>query len=269
MVPLRKVGWECRPALGDPDMCVAAVAWDAHPDWLLVCAGNRDEFHARPAAPLARWNDGSGMIAGTDLTGGGTWLGVTDAGRFALVTNFRVPEGAQPGRPSRGRLVTDLLTGTQPQDMAAMNPFNLVLVENGEAWFLTNHPRIERRKLSPGIHGLSNGGFDVPWPKTVQVERAVGEWLGAPGDDFAPLLDALRDETPAIDPANPDHGPEPRFAPVFIRNDTYGTRCSTVLAIGRDGHGVIAERSFSAAGAVSGDRVESFVWPRDPARGCA
>ncbi len=31
-------------------MCVAAIAWHAHPDWQLVVIGNRDEFHERPAA---------------------------------------------------------------------------------------------------------------------------------------------------------------------------------------------------------------------------
>ncbi|MFD1959164.1 NRDE family protein [Novosphingobium panipatense] len=129
-------------------MCVAAVAWDAHPDWLLVCAGNRDEYHARPAAPLSRWPNG--IIAGTDLTGGGTWLGVTGTGRMTLVTNYRTPEGAQPGRPSRGRLVTDLLSnGLAHQDrtgaMAEMNAFNLILVEKGQALFVTNHPVVETR----------------------------------------------------------------------------------------------------------------------------
>ena len=46
-------------------------------------------LHARPAAPLARWEDGSGILAGRDLEAGGTWLGVAEAGRFALVTNYR------------------------------------------------------------------------------------------------------------------------------------------------------------------------------------
>lgn len=240
-------------------MCVAALAWDAHPDWLLVCAGNRDEFHARPAAPLARWTDDSGIIAGRDLTGGGTWLGLTEMGRFALVTNYRVSDGARPGRPSRGRLVTDLLTGATPHDMAEMNPFNLVLVENCSAWFLTNHPQIERRPLSPGIHGLSNGGFDVPWPKTLKVENMLVQWLEHAHGNLAPLIDALRDETPAIDPSS-DHGPEPRFAPVFIHNPTYGTRCSTVLAIGRNGKGVVMERSFAPEGTMIGERIETFMW---------
>lgn len=239
-------------------MCVAALAWDAHPDWLLVCAGNRDELHARPAVPLARWQDGSGIIAGRDLTGGGTWLGVTAGGRFALVTNYRVAGGPQPGRPSRGRLVTDLLTGTEPEDMAAMNAFNLVLVADGSAWFLTNHPHVERRSLAPGFHGLSNGGFDMPWPKTVQVQHALRSWLTAGTREVAPLLAALRDETAPAAAAG--DGPEPSLAPVFIHNPVYGTRCSTVLAIGRDGRGIIVERSFSAEATVTGERSETFRW---------
>lgn len=242
-------------------MCVAAVAWNAHPDWLLVCAGNRDEFHARPAAPLCRWPDGSGIIAGTDLTGGGTWLGLTETGRFALVTNYRVPEGPQPGRPSRGKLVTDLLTGSVPRNMEAMNPFNLVLVENGTASFLTNFPRLDKSALSPGMHGLSNGGFDVPWPKTREVQAAIEQWMAAGDDDFSSLLDALRNERPGPAPADPEHGPETRFAPVFIRDSVYGTRCSTVIAIGRDGSGRVAERSYSEDGVATGEQAINFTWP--------
>ncbi|KMS59935.1 hypothetical protein V474_12255 [Novosphingobium barchaimii LL02] len=251
-------------------MCVAAIAWDSHPEWLLVAIGNRDEFHTRPAAPLARWQDGSGIIAGTDLTACGTWLGVTEAkggrsARFALITNYRVPEGAQPGRPSRGKLVTDLLAGTPPialgEEMARMNPFNLIFVDGGRASFLTNHPKVEMRALSAGIHGLSNGGFDVPWPKTMRVGQAITDWFAAGEKDFGPLLAALRDEKPAPHPERPELGPEPRFAPVFIRNETYGTRCSTVIAVDRQGQGIIIERSFDALGRHRGEVRIGFAWP--------
>ena len=34
-------------------MCLILVAWQAHPDYPLVVAANRDEFHARPTAPAA------------------------------------------------------------------------------------------------------------------------------------------------------------------------------------------------------------------------
>ncbi|MEQ1538407.1 MAG: NRDE family protein [Sphingorhabdus sp.] len=29
-------------------MCVVALALDTHPEWRIILAGNRDEFHARP-----------------------------------------------------------------------------------------------------------------------------------------------------------------------------------------------------------------------------
>lgn len=136
-----------------------------------------------------------------------------------------------------------------------MNAFNLVLVADRAATFLTNHPRIERRSLAAGTHGLSNGGFDVPWPKTVRLQQALEQWLARGESDFGFLFEALRQETPA-----PGADGEPRLAPVFIRNPAYGTRCSTVLAIGRDGQGMIAERSFSPDGAPAGERTENFRW---------
>ena len=91
-------------------MCVVAFAWNLHPRWRLLLAGNRDEFHARATAPLARWDDDSGIIAGRDLEAGGTWLGVDVRGRCALVTNVRDLRLGQEGL-SRGLLASDYLRG--------------------------------------------------------------------------------------------------------------------------------------------------------------
>lgn len=239
-------------------MCVAAVAWNAHPRWRLVVAGNRDEFHARPAAPLARWDDG--ILAGRDLTGGGTWLGVHEAGRFALVTNLRQPEGPQPNRPSRGKMVVDLLQGRTPEELEAMNSFNVIHSEGEQAGFLTNYPEVRFVPLASGIHGLSNGGFHDRWPKTLQLEAALAEWLASGTRDTTPLLDALRQETPDPALARPSEGPEPRFAPVFIRDETYGTRCSTVVAVDAQGAGTIVERRFDKHGAEVATASLTFTW---------
>ena len=240
-------------------MCVAAVAWAAHPRWRLVCIGNRDEFHARPAAPLARWDNG--IIAGRDLTGGGTWLGVHEAGRFTLVTNFRQPEGPQPNRPSRGKMVVDLLEGRTPEHLAQMNSFNVIHAEGGEAGYLTNVPEVRWVPLMPGIHGLSNGGFHDRWPKTRQLEASLAHWLEQGRSDVESLLDVLRAETPDPALARPSEGPEPRFAPIFIRNPDYGTRCSTVIAVESDGAGTIVERRFDPDGVATGDTRFAFRWP--------
>jgi len=88
-------------------MCLALIALDAHPAYAVVIAANRDEHHARPAAPAAWWNDG--WVAGRDLSAGGTWLAVTRAGRFALVTNDREPGRRDTNAPSRGALVTQVV----------------------------------------------------------------------------------------------------------------------------------------------------------------
>lgn len=43
----------------------------------------------RPTKEAHFWDDAPEILAGRDLKGGGTWLGITKTGRFALLTNFR------------------------------------------------------------------------------------------------------------------------------------------------------------------------------------
>jgi uncharacterized protein with NRDE domain len=252
-------------------MCVAAVAWQAHPRWRLVAIGNRDEYHARPAAPLAAWNNG--MLAGKDLKSGGTWLGVTEAktkGRFALVTNLRGFGGPDPDKASRGALVTDLLTGAgryaDPTAAALQdfNPFNLFLADRDALTFLSNRPGDIRSSLGHGLYGLSNGALDEPWPKTLQLKSALLDWLTGDAERFDPLFAALREEKQAdvgLPPSEPSDVPrEPRDSTVFIRDAVYGTRCSTVVAVDRDGRGTIIERRFSSDGETMGETALPFHW---------
>jgi len=263
-------------------MCVLAFAWHAHPRWQLVLAGNRDELHARPAAPLARWDAPDHIIAGRDLTAGGTWLGISEQGRLAVVTNLRGYGMAAPGMASRGALVADLLARQGGHDdplridPTAFNPFNLIIADPAQARFLTNRPirrtllgrrvrPIMPQLLASGIHGLSNGALDAPWPKTLQLEMAMRDWLAQDGDDPAALFDALRSETLrplGAPPDQPSDVPqEARQSPVFIRDPVYGTRCSTVVAIGADGGGEIIEQRFDAAGEPAGRSRFAFRWP--------
>jgi uncharacterized protein with NRDE domain len=252
-------------------MCVLAFAWHAHPRWRLVLAGNRDELHDRPAAPLARWDEPGHILAGRDLLSGGTWLGVSEQGRLAVVTNLRGFGAPAPDRASRGALVTDLLAGEgRYADPAAaglgdFNPFNLILADRGEARFLSNRPGDIRTTLARGIYGLSNGALDDPWPKTMRLKAALLDWIVA--GDVAPavLLEVLREEAlpaagvPATVPS--DVPQEPAQSPIFIRNPVYGTRCSTVVAIDATGAGVIIERRYAADAAVTGETSLVFAWP--------
>jgi uncharacterized protein with NRDE domain len=223
-------------------MCVAAIAWQAHPRWRLVAAGNRDEFHGRPAAPLTRWD--SGILAGRDLEAGGTWLGAAP-GRFALVTNRRAEGYPRPGMASRGALVTDYLEGKPQGDGAAMNPFNLITAGPDGAHLLTNFPEGDRRVLTSGIHTLSNGALDELWFKERQLAGALERWLAGEAAPEA-LLAELSDPQP-----DPDQAEAP-FSSVFIVHPDYGTRCSTVVAVDHHGRGTIIERSFDSAGGETG-----------------
>ncbi|WP_380878124.1 hypothetical protein ACFB49_15640 [Sphingomonas sp. DBB INV C78] len=252
-------------------MCVLAFAWRAHPRWPLILAGNRDELHARPAQPLARWAEPGGVIAGRDLQSGGTWLGVSDAGRVAVVTNLRGYGGAEPDRASRGALVTDLLAGSgryADPDAAALddfNPLNLIMVANGEARFLTNRPAVERSRLEPGIYGLSNGRLDEAWPKTLHLKSALLKWIVDDGERPERLFEALREERlpdSGLQPDTPSDVPQEALqSPIFIRNAVYGTRCSTVVAIDAEGVGVISERRFTADAEPAGETRVPFGWP--------
>lgn len=233
-------------------MCVAAIAWKAHPRWHLVAIANRDEFHDRETAPLSAWNDGSGIFAGRDLRAGGTWIGVGPGQRFALVTNFRKEGYPQLGLASRGELVSGWLRGEADGHFGAMNPFHLLRADTETLEHITNAPEPEHRALQPGIHGVSNGAFDTPWAKTMGLTEALSTWIANGDDDETRLFATLADETPL--PSETDsEGPDLRFSPIFIRNSQYGTRCSTVLMMGAEGGGKIIERSFDRMGHATGE----------------
>ncbi len=230
--------------------------------------GNRDEFHARPTAALAPWQDEPSIIGGRDLRSGGGWAGVGGAGRMAVVTNVRDPLAAQAG-PSRGALVADFLRGRDPAAVhmdrlagiaAAYAPFNLLLADSDSLEYLGNHPA-ERQTLGPGVHGMSNGALDAPWPKTRRLMDALSAWLEADGD-LAPLWAALADEHRPADSELPDTGigleRERWLSPAFIRGDDYGTRASTVLLIDAAGHGQMHERRFGAQGVFLGESRVDF-----------
>lgn len=255
---LRKPGTMC-------GMCLLALPWKVHPRWQLLMAGNRDEFHARPTAGLAAWPAPDlGVLAGRDLRSGGTWAGVGREGRMAVVTNVRDPLARQTG-PSRGALVADYLRGsgsaaacadTLAGNAPAFAPFNLLLADRESCQFLGNHPLL-RLSLAPGIHGMSNGPLDAPWPKTLALKAAMRAWVDAGRDDPAPLWAALADEHRADDARLPDTGigleRERWLSSAFIRSPEYGTRASTVIALDAQGQGFIRERRFDPSGACVGE----------------
>lgn len=239
-------------------MCLIAMALDAHPAYRLVIAANRDELYTRPAAPAGWWPDAPDVLAGRDLREGGTWMGVTRAGRVAAVTNYRDPGLAQKeGAPSRGALVADFLRGSADAEAyahglarraAEYNGFNLLVGDEGGLFYLSNRAEGVRR-LQPGIYGLSNALLDTPWPKVVRAKRSMADALAAAEGDAwdGALWEMLADRVIAADDSLPDTGMgmdrERLLSPPFIRTEVYGTRASTVLTMSADGEVRFVERS--------------------------
>jgi uncharacterized protein with NRDE domain len=242
-------------------MCVLAFAWRPNSRWRLVVAGNRDELHARPTQPLARWDQPPHLLAGRDLVSGGTWMGVSEEGRFAVVTNIRGHGAPNADLESRGSLVVRLLTDSASEldaEVAArFNPFNVIIAEGDQASFFANRPEFHRRSLGRGVYGLSNADLDDPWPKTLRLKSSLEEWIADGGAGAAELLDLLAEgrDSPLDSLAEPD------LSPLFMRNAQYGTRCSTVVLVDSAGHGTIVERSYSPDAAITGETELSFRWP--------
>ncbi|MEH6758498.1 MAG: NRDE family protein [Parasphingorhabdus sp.] len=252
-------------------MCIVAFAWKAHPRWKLIAIGNRDEIHSRPADALSRWGDPSHLLAGRDIKAGGTWLGVSEQGRLAVVTNLS-GHGTPDAEPaSRGDLLKDFLSddgrysSLNATDFSDFNPFNLITVAGNKALIHSNRPHARSHILAPGIHGLSNGPIDKPWRKSGYLNSTLAAWIENESSNPGILLENLRDQTTF--PLAPDAEPnsvsslEPQNSAVFIRNPVYGTRCSTVVAIDHQGAGMITERRYAPSGKSTGDTRLSFTWP--------
>jgi uncharacterized protein with NRDE domain len=252
-------------------MCLLVLGWRAHPRYRLVVAANRDEFHARPAAALAPWTDLAGVIGGRDLQANGAWLAVDSRRRFGIVTNFREFGRRRSGAPSRGGLIPGFLSrGAAPgaylksleTDASGYAGFNLLLADRDSLWYATNRAEEFARELPPGIYGLSNEFLDTPWPKLTRVRARFTAMLDADaataGAGFADGLFALladRETVPADSLPPGDLSPEwaRKLSAPFVLDETYGTRCSTVLTISTDDTLRIAERRFDAHGEASGE----------------
>lgn len=253
-------------------MCLILFAVDAHPDFPLVLAANRDEFLARPTAPAGFWTEQPDILAGRDLVAGGTWLGVHRRGRVAAVTNVREPQRFRSDAESRGALVTGMLTAeTGPADFLRSvegwryNGFNAIVFGGRGALYATNRAGRDEMRVAPvesGIHGLSNAQLDTPWPKVVRGREDLSEALEnldaeKPSPDGLLAILVRRDKAP--DGTLPDTGVglelERALSPPFIRTDGYGTRSSSVVLIRQDWTCFFWERTFPPRGLSAEDRA--------------
>lgn len=214
-------------------MCFIAVLFQAHADYPLVVAANRNESRARPATAPYRWPGEPAVWAGRDDAAGGTWLGASELGFLVAITNRR--DGPiDRSLPSRGVLCLDALRKSSPSAALALveerlgqdryNPFNLLCGSPREAWVTTW--KGDTRSLSPGIHVITNAG-DVDDRQIPAIARAADALAVA--SVAAASLDVLLDQLGRLcaDTTEPDR--------ICRAGGTTGTVSSSLIALTADG----------------------------------
>ena len=233
------------------------MAYKCHPDYKLVFAANRDEFYERPAAPAAFWKEEPSLLAGRDLKEGGTWCGITKTGRFAAITNYRDMKSIKKNALSRGKIVTDFLTGTSSPELYGKalkdsadtyNGYSLIFGNKSGLFFFSNRKK-ELVEIKAGIHGLSNHLLNTPW---YNVERSKTLFKKAVekenGNLVEELFGLLSDDIPSTDDNLPNTGLDPKLertiSPIFTKTEVYGTRSSTVILVDNNDNVNFIEKSL-------------------------
>lgn len=237
-------------------MCLIFTAINYHPVYKLIVAANRDEFYSRKTAAANYWPDFPYVLGGRDLQAGGTWMGMTKAGKIAMLTNYRDPKNIRANAPSRGFLVSDYLENSiGPEEYlknikpADYNGFNLIAGTVDDLYYVSNYTS-GITHLSNGLYGLSNALLDVPWPKVVKGKKKLAPILGKSDLTTAELMEFLYDTEVATENL-PNTGVsadlEKALSSMFIKTPGYGSRCSTVVLVDKNNHVKFSERVYDLA----------------------
>ncbi|PIB36391.1 hypothetical protein BFP72_13790 [Reichenbachiella sp. 5M10] len=240
-------------------MCTILFSWKQHSNYSLIVAANRDEFHSRPTEPAHFWTEYPDLLAGKDLTAGGTWMGIHRKGRFAALTNYRDIDRTNPHAPSRGKLTLDFLIGESSpkaylneliEKEIEYNPFNLLVADQDSLWYYSNISG-QPQALAPGLYGLSNGLLNDPWPKVRHGKLELQKWVTNQQEDPKQLLSILQNKDLAPDDELPKtgvpYGMEKALSALHIDLDSYGTRCSTAL-LQNEQESVFVEKTYAIRG---------------------
>lgn len=241
-------------------MCLIAWRWCPDARDSLVLLSNRDEFFDRPTAPAMQWPE-SNIWAGRDQRAGGSWLGVTDAGRLAAITNHRAPDLVSDQAMSRGNLVRQFLeadlsseefTARLSHEYGLYSPFNLMVYDGDK--LLGFEGRVVSHRvvmLEPGYGGVSNADFNTPWHKQVQLHAGFTQIVEGEACSDDALLDLLLNDQVASMHQLPQTGipidKEVALSAPFVRMSDYGTRASTLIRI-EDKKINFVERGFDSSG---------------------
>jgi uncharacterized protein with NRDE domain len=234
-------------------MCTLAAYVGWTPALPVLVAANRDEFLERPASEPALIAHDPWVMAGQDLSAGGTWFGLNEHGMVAGLLNRRRPAGPDASRRSRGLLCLEILQCAsltaaaallERIDVDAYNPFNLLVADAHEALVAApSRHAVRLTRLPPGVHLLTNLDLNDPTcPRIARSSSRFAALVPPVSGDAAELVEPLRailaDHHTALDPR------APQIDTLCVHRDGYGTRSASIVALPAGGR----PRYWHAAG---------------------
>jgi uncharacterized protein with NRDE domain len=224
-------------------MCSLVILYRPGHRWPLLVAANRDEMQTRPWLPPGRhWPDRPEVLAGLDVNGGGTWLGVNDDGVFAAILNRPGTLGPAANKRSRGELVLEALDHGDAEEAAealselepkSYRGFNLIIADPRQAFWLRleegkrgSRARLTSRSLPKGLSMIT--AHDLNDASSPRIGHYLPRFRAAPtpdpeNDDWDGWADLLRERS--------SPGEDPSVAMTFEVASGFATVCSTLLAL--------------------------------------
>jgi len=243
-------------------MCLVVFSYKENKESLkafpgsLILAANRDEYYERPTKNM-HWWEPEEILAGKDLQAGGTWLAVSNDGRFAVLTNFKELANGKESLKSRGELISNYITSKGVSSKEYLENikernyagFNLLLGDKEGIHYISNRSEgIE--KLESGIHALGNLLLNTQTKKSIKIKNQFKELLQTnPNEDV--LLEFMRGDSgdlSNLDMAGFKETEHEEIPYRFIKSNVYGTRCTTLLTIDPNGKYRITEQNYSKKG---------------------
>jgi Transport and Golgi organisation 2 len=225
-------------------MCTVIILRRPGAPWPVFIGANRDERLDRAwDPPAAWWPDRPGVVGGRDRDAGGTWMAANDAGVVATVLNRPGSLGPAPGKRSRGELPLLALEHATAEAAAAAiaalpaaewRPFNMVLADSGSRAFFLRGVGAGRPEALPLPEGVSMvTALDPNDRSSPRTARHLPRFRAAPPPD------PDRDSWAGWEALLADDGfraaAGPAEALCVPPTDGFGTVCSSVLGLRRDG----------------------------------
>jgi predicted transcriptional regulator len=224
-------------------MCTLLILYRPNNKWPLILAGNRDEMKNRPWLPPGKhWPNYNGIIAGKDITAGGSWLGINNSGLVATILNRPNSLGPNTSKNSRGNIIIDILKNETLNsalnyikllDNTKWKPFNLFIANNKKAYWVKSS---EKNKVSiniipEGKHFLDS--YDLNSNKSERYINNKNKFKSL--DDPNPDKPGWHEWINFL--ANKSHPKDKPFAAMNITDKfkkNYGTLSSSIIALPAD-----------------------------------